>query len=72
MLGKEETDISSVKKGSVLIASDFTPSMTSKINKDNVEAIIGEVGGVTSHSAIIARAMGIPCVLGVKKRGKNF
>ncbi|MCD7873280.1 MAG: phosphoenolpyruvate--protein phosphotransferase [Clostridiales bacterium] len=72
LLGKEETDISSVKKGSVLIASDFTPSMTSKINKDNVEAIIGEVGGVTSHSAIIARAMGIPCVLGVKNAEKIF
>lgn len=65
LLGIEEVDISRVPVGSVLIASDFTPSMTSKINPQNVEAIIGEVGGVTSHSAIIARAMGIPCVLGV-------
>lgn len=65
LLGIEEVDISRVPAGSVLIASDFTPSMTSKINPQNVEAIIGEVGGVTSHSAIIARAMGIPCVLGV-------
>lgn len=66
LLGKEETDIAQVKGGSVLIASDFTPSMTSRINPENVEAIIGEVGGVTSHSAIIARAMGIPCILGIK------
>lgn len=65
LLGIEEVDISRVPAGSVLITSDFTPSMTSKINPQNVEAIIGEVGGVTSHSAIIARAMGIPCVLGV-------
>lgn len=66
LLGKEETNIAQVKSGSVLIASDFTPSMTSRINPENVEAIIGEVGGVTSHSAIIARAMGIPCILGIK------
>lgn len=72
LLGKEETDISSVEKGSILVACDFTPSMTSQINPENVEAIIGEVGGVTSHSAIIARAMGIPCVLGVKNAESVF
>lgn len=72
LLGKEETDISSVEKGSVLVACDFTPSMTSQINPENVEAIIGEVGGVTSHSAIIARAMGIPCVLGIKNAESTF
>ncbi len=66
LLGCDETDISKVEKGTVLVACDFTPSMTSKINPQNVEAVIGEIGGVTSHSAIIARALGIPCVLGVK------
>jgi len=58
-------DISSVSKNSVLIAKDFTPSMTSQIKKENVSAIITEVGGITSHSAILARAMGIPAVLSV-------
>lgn len=72
LLGIEEVDISAVPKGTVLVSSDFTPSMTSKINPENVEAIIGEVGGVTSHSAIIARAMGIPCVLGVANADNIF
>lgn len=72
LLGIEEVDIARVPKGSVLISSDFTPSMTSKIDPQNVEAIIGEVGGVTSHSAIIARAMGIPCILGVKDADNVF
>lgn len=65
LLGVESVDIANVKKGSVLVAKDFTPSMTSQINKNNVSAIITEVGGVTSHSAILARAMGIPAVLSV-------
>lgn len=72
LLKTEETDISNVEKGTVLVATDFTPSMTSKINKENVEAIIAEAGGVTSHSAIIARAMGIPCILGVKNAQNTF
>lgn len=65
LLGIQCVDISAVPKGSVLVAKDFTPSMTSRINKDNVAAIVTEVGGVTSHSAILARAMGIPAVLSV-------
>lgn len=65
LLGVKSIDISSVPKGSVLVAKDFTPSMTGKIKKQNVSAIITEVGGVTSHSAILARAMGIPAVLSV-------
>lgn len=65
LLGVKSVDITAVDKGSILIAKDFTPSMTSQINKENVFAIITEVGGVTSHSAILARAMGIPAVLSV-------
>ncbi len=65
MLKKKTVDISKVEKNSVLIAKDLTPSMTSQINSENVCAIVTEVGGVTSHSAILARAMGIPAVLSV-------
>ncbi len=65
LLGVETVDISTVPAGSVLVAGDLTPSMTGKIKKENVTAIITEVGGITSHSAILARAMGIPAVLSV-------
>lgn len=65
LLGVKSVDLSCVPENSVLVAKDFTPSMTSQINKNNVSAIITEVGGVTSHSAILARAMGIPAVLSV-------
>ena len=65
LLGVKKVDIGAVEEGSVLIAKDFTPSMTSQIKRENVAAIVTEVGGVTSHSAILARAMGIPAVLSV-------
>ena len=65
LLGVKTVDIGAVPAGSILVAKDFTPSMTSRINKENVAAIVTEVGGVTSHSAILARAMGIPAALSV-------
>lgn len=72
LLGVKSMDLSSVAPGTVLIAHDFTPSMTGKLKKENVAAIIAEVGGVTSHSAILARAMGIPAVLSVNHATKQI
>ena len=65
LLGIEDVDISQVAPGTVLVAHDLTPSMTSQIVKENVVGIITEVGGKTSHSAILARALEIPAVLSV-------
>lgn len=61
--GARGVKIEDVPSGSILIAKDFTPSMTSRINRENVAGIIAEVGSVTSHSAILARALDIPAVL---------
>lgn len=65
LLGIEDIDISKVAPGTILVARDLTPSMTSQIVKENVAGIITEVGGKTSHSAILARALEIPAVLSV-------
>ena len=65
LLGIKDVDISKVAPGTVLVAKDLTPSMTSQINKDNVVGILTEIGGKTSHSAILARALEIPAVLSV-------
>lgn len=65
MLGAEQVDLGAIEPGTVLVAHDFTPSMTGKMNREHVAAIVAEVGGMTSHSAILARAMGIPAVLSV-------
>ena len=65
LLGVESVDMASLPKGTVLAAKDLTPSMTVGLQKENVSAIITEVGGKTSHSAILARALEIPAVLGI-------
>lgn len=72
LLGKEEVDIASAPSGTVLVAKDLTPSMTSCIVKENIVGIVTEVGGKTSHSAILARAMEIPAVLSVHNVMETF
>lgn len=65
LMGIEDVDISTVPANTVLVARDLTPSMTAGINPDNIAGILTEVGGRTSHSAILARAMEIPAVLSI-------
>ena len=65
LLNIKDVNIRKVAPGTVLVCKDLTPSMTSQIVKENVVGIITEVGGNTSHSAILARALEIPAVLSV-------
>ena len=65
LLNIKDVNIRKVAPGTVLVCKDLTPSMTSQIVKENVAGIITEVGGNTSHSAILARALEIPAVLSV-------
>lgn len=65
LMGVESVDISSLPAGSVIVAKDLTPSMTAGINPANVTGIVTELGGKTSHSAILARALEIPAVVAV-------
>ena len=63
LLGVASVDIAALPAGSVIVAKDLTPSMTAGINPANVTGIITELGGRTSHSAILARALEIPAVV---------
>ena len=65
LLGIRSVDIASLPAGSILVAKDLTPSMTAGINPANVVGIVTELGGRTSHSAILARALEIPAVVAV-------
>ena len=65
LTGTPDMNISEVPAGTIIVAEDLTPSMTAGIVKENVAGIITAVGGKTSHSAILARALEIPAVLSV-------
>ncbi len=65
LLGVESVDIASLPAGTILVAKDLTPSMTAGIKPENVTGILTELGGKTSHSAILARALEIPAVVAV-------
>ena len=68
LLGLPETDFSALKPGTVLLAEELSPSAVSVLNSANVAGIVLGKGGPTSHSAILARALEIPAVLGVEDR----
>ncbi|MEK7526340.1 MAG: PEP-utilizing enzyme [Patescibacteria group bacterium] len=57
-----------VKDGDVLVSDTTNPDMTPVMKK--VSAIITDMGGVTSHAAIVTRELGIPCIVGTKNATK--
>lgn len=63
LLGVQSVDVSALPAGSVLVSEDLTPSVTAGINPANVTGIVTELGGRTSHSAILSRALEIPAVV---------
>lgn len=64
LLGVKLRDLSSLSEMSIIVANDLTPSDTAKIDKAHIAGIVTEVGGRTSHTAIMARAMEIPAIVG--------
>ena len=68
LLGLPEVDFSALQPGTVLLAEELSPSAVSVLNSANVAGIVLGKGGPTSHSAILARALEIPAVLGVEGR----
>lgn len=65
LMGISSVDFSNLKENSIIVAKDLTPSDTAQIDRTKVAAMITEMGGKTSHAAIIARIMGIPTVVGL-------
>ena len=65
LMGITRVDFSHLEENSIIVAKDLTPSDTAQIDRTKVAAMITEMGGKTSHAAIIARIMGIPTVVGL-------
>ena len=66
LTGKEIPNLATLDSPVVIVAKDLTPSDTGSLNKEFAKGFATEVGGRTSHSAIMARSLEIPAIVGVK------
>ncbi|MGN1386459.1 MAG: phosphoenolpyruvate--protein phosphotransferase [Bacillus sp. (in: firmicutes)] len=67
LLGVQIPNPSTVTEEVIVVAEDLTPSDTAQLNRTYVKAFTTDIGGRTSHSAIMARSMEIPAVVGTKE-----
>lgn len=63
LTGQAEPGVGTLTEPSVIVARDLSPADTSALDLNMVVAIVTEEGGPTSHTAIIARQLGLPCVV---------
>ena len=66
LLGIKPADLSLIDSECIIVAHDLTPSDTAQLDKKYVKGFATEIGGRTSHSAIMARSLEIPAIVGVK------
>ena len=65
--GNEIPNLSTLSEPVVVVAKDLTPSDTGSLNKEFAKGFATEIGGRTSHSAIMARSLEIPAIVGVNE-----
>jgi phosphotransferase system enzyme I (PtsI) len=65
-MGVPERNLAFLTEPVIVVAKDLFPSDTASMDRKKVQAIVTEVGGPTSHTAIIARSYEIPALLGVE------
>ncbi|MBU9710962.1 phosphoenolpyruvate--protein phosphotransferase [Evansella tamaricis] len=66
VLGKSVVSLTEINEEVIIVGEDLTPSDTAQLNKDYVKGFVTDIGGRTSHSAIMARSLEIPAVVGTK------
>ncbi len=67
LLGKERKQLDQVKEKVIVVAHDLSPSDTAAMHKQSVSGFITDIGGKTSHTAIMAKSLEIPAVVGVQE-----
>lgn len=65
LAGVDDIGIAGIDKRVILVARDLSPADTAQIKLDRVKGFMTDLGGRASHTGIIARTLGIPCVLGL-------
>jgi len=71
IMGTEDEVLSKIEDPVVLVASDLDPSQTAGLSKKQILGIAIDKGGPTSHTAIIARSLGVPAVVALKEVAEN-
>lgn len=71
LLKREQRDLEHLDQPSIVVAHDLSPSDTAKIDLVNTLGIAMDVGGPTSHTAILTRAFEIPAIVGLKTIGEH-
>ncbi|WP_075981111.1 phosphoenolpyruvate--protein phosphotransferase [Bacillus massilinigeriensis] len=66
LLGIQIVNPSMISEETIIVAGDLTPSDTAQLNRQYVKGFTTDIGGRTSHSAIMARSLEIPAVVGTK------
>jgi phosphotransferase system enzyme I (PtsI) len=66
LLGERRAELDTADAGTVVVARDLTPSQTVGFNRKRVAAIATDLGGRTGHTSIVARALGLPAVVGCR------
>ncbi|EJP6472040.1 phosphoenolpyruvate--protein phosphotransferase [Clostridium sp. FAM 1755] len=66
LMGKSSNSMDDLDKDTIIVAQDLTPSDTAQLDKEKVIAFLTNIGGRTSHSAIMARTLEIPAIVGMK------
>jgi len=69
LLGMVESSVDETPKGSIAIGHDLSPADVAQLGRAEAAAFCTEAGGRTSHTAIVARALGLPLVVGVERLG---
>jgi phosphoenolpyruvate-protein phosphotransferase (PTS system enzyme I) len=66
LTGRKADSMAHLEPGTIIVARDLTPSQTAAFDRTKVVAFATDLGGLTSHTAIIAKALGLPAVVGLK------
>jgi len=67
LIGAQEKTLSDLKEQVIVVAYDLSPSDTANMHKKNVIGFVTDIGGRTSHTAIMAKSLEIPAVVGLEK-----
>ncbi|MBS3907572.1 MAG: phosphoenolpyruvate--protein phosphotransferase, partial [Syntrophaceae bacterium] len=66
LMGKKHDDITKIKGKVIVVAHDLSPADTLQIRVNRVAGFVTDAGGRVSHTAILARSLGIPAVVGLE------